>query len=378
MIHKGPMLEEVVRTYFAEQGYFALRSVAYLHAGQQVTDIDVWIYRRHTTGIRTKGIVDVKNKRSPKAFERILWTRGLQLALNYDHALVATASNNPLVNAFAHGHGVDVISRQYLMPWKGRYERSGRISHDELVKRMATYEGHKQDGDWIRRIYESKAALVSGTSFRSFNKVIGSFGFFAERVSTRRYQRELVLRGLHLTAAVACIALDSALFQLAYSDQGTRYEAIADGVTYGESENARTRESIDAVLNVIEGGLENGRVVAKGAREVIAQQFEKVRADILAEYFSRPHNSDRLVDVARELEDRAYRREWQAAETLSAEARSVLGVYSDFVGVDRSAVLGPDSVVAAEPRMSRKTVPRSQAERPRRGGARRRPKGPVS
>jgi len=66
-----------VRAYFARQGFFALRGVSYRFEDEVVTDIDAWLYGRHSASVRTRTIVDVKEKRSPKAFERILWARGM-------------------------------------------------------------------------------------------------------------------------------------------------------------------------------------------------------------------------------------------------------------------------------------------------------------
>ena len=44
---KGAVLEELVRAYFARQGFFVLRSVPYRFDGEDVTDLDVWLYSRH-------------------------------------------------------------------------------------------------------------------------------------------------------------------------------------------------------------------------------------------------------------------------------------------------------------------------------------------
>ena len=90
---KGADLEEFVRAYFARQGFFALRSVSLRFEDEEVTDIDVWSYGRQSASIRTRTLVDVKDKRSPKAFERILWARGMQLALGCDRAIVATTDS---------------------------------------------------------------------------------------------------------------------------------------------------------------------------------------------------------------------------------------------------------------------------------------------
>ncbi len=114
MVQKGPSLEELVREYFSKQGFYALRGVKLLFEGEDVTDVDVWLYGRQSAGVRTRVVVDVKNKRSPKAFERILWTRGLQLALGCDRAIVATTDGSAKVTRFAQQQKVALLSTKFL------------------------------------------------------------------------------------------------------------------------------------------------------------------------------------------------------------------------------------------------------------------------
>src|SRR3546814_17868977 len=51
---------------------------------------------------------------SPKAFERILWVRGMQLAIGCDRALVATTETDPRIARFARDQKVALISRAFL------------------------------------------------------------------------------------------------------------------------------------------------------------------------------------------------------------------------------------------------------------------------
>jgi hypothetical protein len=64
---KGMLLEEVVRGYFARRGFFALRGVLLRYGRDDVTDVDIWLYARHSASVRTRVVVDVKNKKSPRA-----------------------------------------------------------------------------------------------------------------------------------------------------------------------------------------------------------------------------------------------------------------------------------------------------------------------
>ena len=239
MARTGAGLEELVRAYFARQGFFALRGVSYRFEDEEVTDIDAWLYGRQSASIRTRTIVDIKDKRSPKAFERILWARGMQLALGCDRAIVATTDSGAKIVRFAHQQKVAVLTKDFLNRLQSKLDMSNRMTLEEFNDNIRTYKEHKQDGDWLRLISDAKSALISVQGYPAFNKAIATFR---------------PLRGAYLAAALACIALDSALERVVYEDQGSRYRAIADGVTYGDAGDARVQSSIQTVLEVIAKG----------------------------------------------------------------------------------------------------------------------------
>ena len=341
MAQKGANLEELVRAYFDLQGYFALRGISYRYDGEEVTDIDVWLYGRHSASVRTCTIVDVKNKRSPKAFERILWARGMQLALGCDRAVVATTDRSPKIARYADQQKVALLTTEFLDRLQSKLQTDNRMTLEQFVLTVQEYKDHKHDGNWLKQISDAKSALVSNPGYPAFNRTISAFRFFAERLETRPHHKEQALRGAYLTAALACIALDCALERTVYDDHTTRYSAIAHGVTYGDRGDARVQTSIKTVLAVIAEGMENGRVISRQAQTALNKLFKDVRADIVAEYFTKEQNASVLVTVAKELDGRAHRIDTTKGPPLSIEAKAVLGVYADFVQA-RRAVLLPD------------------------------------
>ena len=156
--------------------------------------------------------------------------------------------------------------------------------------------------------------------YPAFNKAIATFRFFAERAQTRPHHKEQALRGAFVAAALACIALDSALERIVYEDQDARYHAIANGVTYGDAGDARVQNTVKTVLEVIAKGMPNGRVVSKQANDALTKMFESVRADIIAEHFSKEHNASTLFAVAKELDDRAHTVRPSEIQNLSIDA----------------------------------------------------------
>jgi hypothetical protein len=336
---KGSSLEELVRAYFFRQGFFALRGVSLQFEDEEVTDIDVWLYGKQSASVRTRSIVDVKDKRSPKAFERILWTRGLQLSLGCDRAIVATTDSTAKTARFAQQQRVALLTKSFLERLQKGLSTEGRLANEDFSNFVREYPGHKQDGDWLKKISDAKSAVVSLAGYPAFNKTMVSFRFFAGRAETRPQHREQAIRCAYFSAALACIALDSALEKSVYEDLNTKFAAIANGVTYGDSGDAKVQTSIDTVLSVLSTAMENGRVVSMQARNALTKLFEGVRADIIAEYFSKEHNSTALFSVARELDEHAHVAERKKIQELTTEAKSMLGIFADFTRTKRGPLL---------------------------------------
>jgi Restriction endonuclease len=346
---KGAALEELVRAYFTRQGFLAVRGVLIRFEDEEVTDVDVWLYGRKGAGTRTRAIVDVKDKRSPRAFERVLWARGMQLALGCDRAIVATTDDSPKVVRFAAQQKVALLPADGLRRSKPEGEIPNRLTMEEFIANIQRYPNQKQDGDWIRRIADAKSAVVSLPPFPAFNKAMSSFRFFAERSVTRSQHREQALRGAFLCAALACIALDSAMERLFFEDPQTRFRMLASGITYGDAGDGRVQGSIDTVLTVIAKGVRNGQVIARQATEALGELLGSVRADMIAEFFAKEQNAGILFSVARELDARAHMRERTDIVALGLEAKSVIGLFADFIEVKRPSLLSSEFVGELSP-----------------------------
>ena len=337
-ILKGPALEELVRAYFSRQGYFALRSVPFRFEDEDVTDVDVWLYSRQAASVRIRSIVDVKNKKSPKAFERVLWVKGLQQAMRCDRAVVATTEVSTTLTRFAHTQNITVLSKNFLEKLSKKLDTDERISLEEFIEGVQKYEANKQDGDWLKILGDAKSAVASMAGFPAFNRAMFAFRFFGERVEVRVQHREAALRCSLLTAALACVALDAGLERFVFGDVDQRFNGIIDGVLYGDSGDGKVRTSIFSALEVVAEGLPNGKAIAAQAQDQFNQRLQDVRADIIAEFFMREHNAQHLFNVARELEFAAHTSGDPTRFQLSLEAKSILGVFADFSGIKRFAI----------------------------------------
>ncbi|MDE2076993.1 MAG: hypothetical protein KGI91_07960 [Burkholderiales bacterium] len=303
-----------------------------------MTDLDTWLYARQSATTRVRAIVDVKNKKSPKAFERVLWVKGLQTVMKCDRAIVATTDSSQSLLRFAQSQNIAVLSKDFLDKLAKKLDIDERLTLEELADLIQQNPGHKQDGDWLRILGDAKSAVASLPGFPAFNRAMFAFRFFGERVEVRVQHREVALRCALLSAGIACVALDIGLERFVFSDVDTRHEGLINGVIFGDSGDGRIQASIQTALEALSEGMQNGKAIAAQARQQLERRLKGVRAEVIAEYFMREQHAQHLFSAARELEAAAHTSGDPKRFVMSLETRSILGVFADFIGVKRSSL----------------------------------------
>src|SRR5690349_18167138 len=114
ILRKGENMEELIRNYFLTLGYYVVRGVKYQYQGYDVTDVDLYLYGRSSSLTRERINVDIKNKKSPQAFERILFATGLKKLLGFDSCIVATTDKRPAVHEFGQAHETIILDGEFL------------------------------------------------------------------------------------------------------------------------------------------------------------------------------------------------------------------------------------------------------------------------
>ena len=103
---KGFETEEIVRSYFLEAGFFVIRGVKLRNGGDELTDIDLWLYERSATLARRRIIIDIKDNAQPKAAERLFFVMGLAEIIHVEATGVATSDNRRSLRELARKHNV--------------------------------------------------------------------------------------------------------------------------------------------------------------------------------------------------------------------------------------------------------------------------------
>lgn len=336
---KGPAAEEALRNYFLNIGYFVVRGCKFRFNRFDVTDVDLWLYGRVSPLSRERLNVDIKNKRTPQALERIFWAKGLQSVLDLDGCIVATNDQRPDVREFGLQHRVKVLDGGFMSRLtKSSKSHLLRINEEQLISEITHASLGKLGGDWKKRYEASKSRLLDSLTFDGCNAWLDDIGYFLKQIDSRLSDSSSAWRMLYMTSAYFLISVDFILREHIAVEQEQRRILLDSGFRYGNAGKSFTDK-----VGRIAGALVSSVVSEPGLAETIERELKsqatEVKADILAEFFSKGATHSGLFDAARELEMAAFSIQIPLPSSMTTVVQSLLGVLADFNSLDRKRVL---------------------------------------
>ncbi|MGO9172351.1 MAG: hypothetical protein ACLP7P_10345 [Rhodomicrobium sp.] len=340
---KGFDLEEALKIYFSNAGYFAVRGIPYRLEDEDVTDVDLWLYERPAALTRRRLIVDAKNRKSPKALERIIWTKGLQAALGVDGAIVATTDKRPSSRRLSKALNITILDGDAVskLMRSEQLQGTGQLKSDDLNAAVRRIDEGRRSGDLRQQLYQARASLITGMGVQSTNTNLAASGYFAEQAilaQPRSEQAQIAVRLFYLTSAFAAISLDFVLADQAFRSAEERKRSIIESIRFGSSDTLDTISTVRVAIGLVRKYVENGGPAAKQLEYGFFREAEQIRAEVISDYVTRISASDSLFNVARELERSSLSINLPSYDQLSVEAKSLLGTFLDFNGVSREKV----------------------------------------
>lgn len=325
-IAKGELMEELIRNYFINSGYFVVRGVKFRYENNDITDVDLYLYGRSSSITRQRINVDVKNKKSPQAFERILWANGVRELLNFDSCIVATTDQRPVVHKFGQLHNTIILDGAFLSKLRSN-SYPNRLPEEELMQRFAQNKSFKTFGnkDW-RYIYEeSKSRLLSELDFAGFNSALSYIGYFVEKVVTDPQKREDSTRLIYLIISHLLITIDFILKDVAFLDISEREKKLSNGFKFGNL----GKEGVDKIISIAV------QISGNKSASSFLKSLEGTPIDILKDFFSKNDNTKNLFSWARDFEKVGFNREFINPENLESPLKGIISLLLDFLGVER-------------------------------------------
>lgn len=333
---KGNKAEESLRLYFLDAGYYVVRGVPYKYKDFDITDIDLFLYGRASALSRERNIVDIKNKKTPQAVERIFWTKGLQKSLNMDHAIVATTETNPAVLAYGKENNVIVLDGKFLKKIQSKYANNDtRFTDEEFWSLIECYPFQKMDGNWKEKIRRAKGILLNGLNFDSINEWIELAKFFVQQALDNHQYRIIALRCLYIIFSFILIAIDFQMKELSFMSNDEKQNYLNNGFSYGSKGRDGTNHIIQTAARLIRQVARGGDGLANQIQNHLETAFNQLNSPILGEHFAKNEVSRSLFDMAKEFEACAMKKSLPHYSEMSLNLKSTLFCFIDYWEIKR-------------------------------------------
>jgi len=336
---KGFETEEVVRSYFLEAGFFAVRGVKLRNGSDELTDIDLWLYERSATLARRRIVIDIKDNAQPKAAERLFFIKGLAEIVQVEATGVVTSDSRQSLRELARSHSVIWIDNADLQRLKSsqKLNASSRIT-DEALGDLISQVDNLRSSRQVRDSFQSvKSSVADRFGPSCANTAIDSSQHFAKLAVSAHpnsLSAEVFTRLVYFSAAIAAAALDFTSGETALRPYPERLINLTNAIRFGEDFRG-TEAKLRWAEAAIREFAPNGAGLADTVRTRFTEALKSVPAEGLAEVVVKMANSDRLFRAARDLEHAAYASKPAAFDTLSIDSKSFLGAILDFVNIDR-------------------------------------------
>ena len=336
---KGFETEEIVRSYFLTAGFFAVRGVKLRHGGDDLTDIDLWLYERSATLARRRIVIDIKDNAQPKAAERLFFIKGLAEIIQVEATGVATSDGRPYLRELARRHNVLWIDNGDLQRLKSSQKLavSSRIT-DEMLEDIISQVDSSRSSRNIRDAYWGvKSSVADRFGPSCANTAMNSVGYFSKLAvgaHPNSLPAQVFTRLSYFGAAIAAAALDFASGETALRPSAERFTNMTNAIRFGQDARGTEEKLRWAEAAVREYG-PNGTGLADVIRSRFNEAINSIPAEGLAEIVVKMANSDRLFKAARDLEHAAFSSDLLTFDDLSLEGKTFLGAVLDFTQVDR-------------------------------------------
>jgi hypothetical protein len=334
-LSKGAKAEESLRMHFLASGAFVVRGVRFLQSDEEVTDIDLWAYYRASELARVITIVDIKNKKSARAFERVMWIKGVQAATGASVSVIATTENRSDVMEFAERMSVQIISGAALQRLMAEAPADERLSQEDFVAAVdAGRNGGKQAAP-SARIDRASARLAHGIDFKALNNWIDDASDALRWAVDGGAHTAQALRCTYFLAALVALAADHLSTGAPFETVEQKQVRILRGLTYGSASKADTARLVEFAESAARQFADPTGAASAAIRKGVGAALTSLQFTAMAEYVAKTAARGDLFHVALNLEATAYGRELCAPSDLKAESKVLLGVLADVAEVNR-------------------------------------------
>lgn len=337
---RGYELEEILRNYFLKANFYVIRSLPLKVEGEELTDVDIWLYERPSGFARRRVIVDAKFKMRPKASERLFWTKGVSEFLRVDGAYVATTDSRQSLREMARSVGVAILDGKDLdrIASSDKVETPDRLTGEDFAALIRAVDQTRMNREWAICLEDAKSSLLEDFGVASANRCLSAFSFFAEQAviaPPNSSQAQTAVRATLFVASMATVSLDFIANEAAFRTTKDRKEMLANGIRFGNVDQEAGQERVRVAMALVSQFADNGSALARQISNRYTDAISKIPAEIIADQVARMSQQQNLFNAARELEWGSYSRNLGGFDSLTTDAKGLLASFLDFSGIAR-------------------------------------------
>jgi hypothetical protein len=123
---------------------------------------------------------------------------------------------------------------------------------------------------------------------------------------------------------------------VSFKSADERRNTVLNVIRYGDEDEVTGTEKVRVAAALVERYVPNGRAISLSMLNAINDDFEKVPAEVLAEYLIGQLKGDSLFRLGRTLEFEGFSSKVRGFDELALEEKSFLGMLMDFAGLERA------------------------------------------
>ena len=258
---KGPGLEIRTAAYFQSLGYLVRRGVklAIAAGSADVTDIDLLAIRFSVPLAEERVIADCKDRKKPKPYERVLWTRGLASFANAGRAVVVLPRSPWQAREFGAQGGVEILESKTIDVAEtdeeesyGPYGEADSALHQltEIRRQRVMQQDGRLARDIAKEELKLRQMLIVGHSLTNLNRIIRTLSVIGKQVDHGTEEmRWLRLRTCYNAAVVAGVMLMRFACETKWTPREEWSEYARKKLTYGDVPPQKARQLAKLALD---------------------------------------------------------------------------------------------------------------------------------
>ena len=319
---------------------YVARGIPLNFDGDDISDVDLWLYERPTGSSRRRQIIDIKSKIRPKAIERLFWTKGLLELLKVDGAYIATTDCRSVIKDISSKLGLSVIDGLDLkrIAESEKVWFTDRLNEEDIDELIKAVDKSRKNKVLQSKFNDLKSTLIDNFGSGTVNRSLGHFLSFSQEFLTchpNSNAAEIYLRLVYFSASIIAISLDFTLSKIPFKSNEEKRKAIHNVIRYGDEDNERGLEKARIAYALVEHYLPNGRAASLSMKNAMEEDYKKIPVEIISDYILSNLKNEGLFRLAKSLEYQAYKDSLLGFDSLEIEEKSFLGVLMDFTGIER-------------------------------------------